>query len=117
MVEDDGGVRRLIARMLRRLGYVVLAARDEAEVIDLFQSAGDSIQVVLADVVMPEKSGPALVNDLRQRGYHFKVLFMSGHTDTIAAKYGVLDTALCLIRKPFSSRELGAKIREMLSNP
>jgi two-component system, cell cycle sensor histidine kinase and response regulator CckA len=43
-----------------------------------------------------------------------KCLFMSGYTADVIAHHGVVDSGVHFIQKPFSSKDLGAKLREVL---
>lgn len=79
VVDDDEVVERSIARSLERMGYRALPAGGAAQALSLFDSEGDSIDVLLTDVVMPEMSGPTLVRRLARRGWNPKVLYMSGY--------------------------------------
>ena len=79
VVDDDEVVERSVARSLARLGFRAQPAGGAARALGLFDSAGDSIDVLLTDVVMPEMSGPTLVRRLAARGWTPRVFYMSGY--------------------------------------
>lgn len=116
VVEDAEALRTLTTRLLRRLGYGVLAASNAEEALALFEQH-PTIALVLTDVVMPGLSGPALVTQLAQRKPALKVIYMSGYTDEAIVDHGVLQPGIAFVHKPFSSRTLAGKLREVLDTP
>jgi DNA-binding response OmpR family regulator len=66
---------------------------------------------------MPELNGHDLANRLRDLFPRLKVLFMSGYTADIIFHRGVLENNVFLLQKPFTSRELAAKVKEVLRHP
>lgn len=83
-------------------------------------STPDEIDLLLTDVIMPEMSGKTLADTLTRRS-NVGVVYMSGYTDEIIAKRGVLDGGETLIEKPFTARDVVTKVRSALhdhrSNP
>src|SRR5581483_1897050 len=72
LVEDEEGLRALNARGLASRGYTVLEAGNGVEAIDVLEKAGQPIDVVVYDVVMPEMDGPTLARELRTRNTDLK---------------------------------------------
>ncbi len=114
LVEDEESVRTLTETILRRLGYKVLTADGGENALRLWQDHRDQIDIVLTDVIMPHMSGSQLAQRLRESKPSLKVLFMSGYTDDMIAGQGVLAGDTQLIQKPFTSRELGLRLRAVL---
>jgi PAS domain S-box-containing protein len=114
VVEDAKGLRELVRRLLKRLGYTVLVAANADEALRLFEE-NPSIDVLLTDVVMPGASGPELSRQLTERRPALKVVYMSGYTDEAIMQHGVLNLGIALLHKPFTSDALGRKIREVLN--
>ncbi len=79
LAEDEEGVRLVVHRMLERLNYRVLAARDGIEALQLYERYKDDIALVLTDLVMPEMSGDRLISELRRRNPKVKVVLMTGY--------------------------------------
>ena len=116
VVEDEASSLKLIKRMIEQQGYTVLAAGSPAEAIRIAQERAGEIHLLMTDVVMPEMNGRELAKSLLSLHPRLKCLFMSGFTADVIAEHGVLERGMQFIQKPFSSKSLGAKVRETLDN-
>ena len=114
LVEDEPGVRKVARRVLEEAGYKVLEADGAEPAFALFDQHADSIDMLLTDVVLPGKGGPAIAAELQSRRPGLKVLFMSGYTDNAIVHHGVLDPGIAFLEKPFRPAALLAKVREVL---
>ncbi|MGH7415203.1 MAG: response regulator, partial [Candidatus Rokuibacteriota bacterium] len=117
LVEDEEDVRALAREVLERQGYTVLEAGDGAEALGVCETAGDRIDVILTDVVMPRMGGRELVDRVRATKPAMPVLYMSGYTEDAILRHGVRDASMLLLGKPFTPAELIGKIREVLDKP
>jgi two-component system cell cycle sensor histidine kinase/response regulator CckA len=81
LVEDDDAVRVFSARALRNKGYRVIEAKSGGAALAMIKSGGDSVELVITDVVMPQMDGPALVRELRNIDCRTKVIFISGYAE------------------------------------
>jgi signal transduction histidine kinase len=115
VVEDEVSLRAATARILRRLGYTVLTAGDGDEALDLVRLQHRHIHLVISDVVMPRRSGPALFDALRASGFGVPFLFSSGYSGRYKDQVDL--PAAPLLRKPWSTEELATKVRELLDQP
>ncbi len=116
LVEDDGPILRLGARLLEGLGYAVLFTSSPVEAIKLASAPSVAINLLITDVIMPEMNGRELALHLQKQYPGLKVLFMSGYTANVIAHRGVLDQDVCFLSKPFSKSELAVKVRETLDH-
>jgi PAS domain S-box-containing protein len=114
LVEDELAILRLTARLLERQGYAVLAANTPGQAIQMAREHAGDIHLLMTDVVMPEMNGRDLAKSMLSLYPNIKRLFMSGYTADVIAYHGVLEEGTHFIQKPFSSRELAAKVREVL---
>jgi PAS domain S-box-containing protein len=114
LVEDEPAFLELTTLMLSRLGYTVAAVATPGEAIRLANEHREWIDLLMTDVVMPEMNGRDLAENLRSHHPNLKRLFMSGYTADVIAHHGVLDEGVHFIQKPFSLKDLGAKLREVL---
>ncbi len=115
VLEDEPRVRKLICEVLAVRGYNVLEAVRGDEAIRIATEYRGRIHLLLADVVMPEMSGPQALEQIRVRHPKMKVLFMSGYTDEAMMHHGILGSGAPFLQKPFLPEALARKVREVLS--
>jgi CheY-like chemotaxis protein len=113
VAEDEPVVLKMTTRMLERLGYVVLAASTPSLAIRISKESDTKIDLVISDVIMPEMNGRELVERLLENRPGVKYLYMSGYTANVIANQGVLDEGTFFLQKPFSPKELAAKVLEV----
>ncbi len=114
LVEDERAILLMTRMMLEEFGYRVLTAASPGEAIRLAATHPAPIHLLMTDVVMPGMNGRDLANQLLAQYPTLKCLFMSGYTADIIAHRGVVDAGVSFIQKPFSLKDLAAKIREAL---
>jgi two-component system, cell cycle sensor histidine kinase and response regulator CckA len=114
LVEDESAILEMTTRILERLGYTVVAAATPGEAIRLAHEYRGRIDLLMTDVVMPEMNGRQLTGNLLSHYPDLKRLFMSGYTADVIAHHGVLEEGVHFIQKPFSMKDLGGKLREVL---
>jgi PAS domain S-box-containing protein len=112
IVEDEEANLGLFKIFMQALGYKVFAAKDPLEAIAIADA--NEIDLLITDVVMPGMNGYELEKKLTASRPRLRCLFMSGYTADVIAHRGILEGGLNFIQKPFSIRELGAKVREVL---
>ena len=117
LVEDDDQLRALARTMLEKLGYRVITASNGPEALAMAARVAEPIHLLLTDLVMPKMSGPQLVERFGQDHPDTKILYMSGYTATMVARYGYLDERFPFLPKPFSLALLANKVRLALDSP
>ena len=117
IVEDSRSVLETARPMLASLGYNVLAAGSPNAAIDLAREHPDVIDLVIADVVMPEMNGRELTGRLAGLRPGLKFLYTSGYSADIIEHHGVLDEGVHFVQKPFSLATLSAGVRRALDAP
>ncbi len=117
LVEDDGSILKLGKRILEELGYAVLSTTSPREATKLAEEHTGELNLLITDVVMPGMNGRELSEQLKTLYPEIKTLFMSGYTANVIAHRGVLEDGVCFIPKPFSRKDLAAKVREALDSP
>lgn len=76
LADDDDQVRTMLQRILVQEGYEVIEARDGVEALDLYDPA--SIDVVVTDIVMPEKEGLETIREIRKMNPAARIIAISG---------------------------------------
>ena len=102
--------------VLESLGYAIIDAKDGEQAILVAESFKEDIDLLLTDVVMPRMNGKELAKRVRSLHPELSVLFMSGYTDDIISRHGVLEENVHFLGKPFSPMTLAVKIREALES-
>jgi two-component system cell cycle sensor histidine kinase/response regulator CckA len=114
VVEDDAAVRGFTRDVLRREGYAVIEACGGEEALKTASAADFEVALLVTDVVMPRMGGRELARALSATHPQMKVLYVSGYTANAIVHHQILDAGLDFLQKPFGSRELLVKVREIL---
>ncbi|MDQ3067765.1 MAG: PAS domain S-box protein [Actinomycetota bacterium] len=112
IAEDEETIRRLVSEVLSRNGYTVYAAATGDEALLLLEEHGDTIDLLLTDVMMPGMSGPDLARAAALLHPSLRVLYTSGYTSEPDEAFE--DPDVEFIGKPFSPQALVAKVRDVL---
>ena len=114
LAEDDAQVRKVTSMYLQESGYKVIEAENGEEAIKRFFENKDTIAIVLLDVIMPIKTGKDAYEEIKKRSPDLKAIFMSGYTDDIISRKGILEEGFDFISKPINPNTLMRKIRDVL---
>jgi PAS domain S-box-containing protein len=117
IAEDERNVRELAAEILRGYGYKVLAAAGGREALEMVETSGQTVDLLLTDVVMPGMNGKALAERLTASSPGLKVILMSGYADEVLGHRGAQEAGWAYLPKPFPPQELVVKVREVLAMP
>ncbi len=113
-VDDDELVLEVGGKMIQRLDYEVLVARDGEEAIELFKKHKAAVDVVILDMRMPGMNGATVHDHLREIMPDTKILLASGYLENGHARDIIAHKYNDFIQKPFEFDQLTDKIREML---
>jgi two-component system, cell cycle sensor histidine kinase and response regulator CckA len=116
VVEDAEAIRRMVCAMLAQSGYHCLEACDGAEALDVLESDGGSVNLVLTDMVMPNMTGAELAYEVSRTRPEMRIMFMSGFSDDPVVRT-LEHTAAIFLAKPFTATSLMEKVREALDHP
>jgi len=114
VAEDDDASRLALARSLERNGYTVLQAHDGQDAVDVFASS--RVDLVVLDVGMPQLDGFAVLQRIRQVS-DVPVIFLTGRAEEVDRVVGFELGADDYVLKPYSLRELVARVRARLRRP
>jgi|GEM_PF-5298817 len=107
LVEDDVNLRMMIREILENVGLTILVASDTDEALDLVNNAGERVDMIISDVILPSSlNGMDLLVRLRETDPELRGILMTGYPseslpDEISDQSGVP-----LLRKPFQSSQL-----------
>jgi DNA-binding NtrC family response regulator len=118
LIDDDESFRTMLRLTLTHFGYTVIEARNGKEGLELFKEA--NADLVITDIVMPEKEGLEVLMELRTKQLPpVKVIAISGGARKTTAdnlRMAKLLGAAKVLAKPFSTEVLVAAINELLPN-
>ena len=114
LVEDEGMLRELAREFLQSSGYTVLEAGNGAEAIEVSKRHQGLIHLLMTDVVMPGMSGRELTQRMKGHRPDTKVLYVSGYTDDVVLRNGMLEPGTAFLQKPFTRDTLMHKVRDVL---
>ena len=115
IVDDDPAIREVVRFALARAGFETLEAGDGAA--GLAAARGSLPDLIVLDVMLPELDGTALCRALRASGgaaAAIPVLFLSSRDDEVDRVVGLEIGGDDYLAKPFSPRELVARVRAVL---
>jgi len=115
VVDDEAMIRTLLELTFRRDGFMVWAAGNGREAIEIYRRHRESIGVVLLDVQMPEFDGPQTLGALQAVDPQVRALFMSGDTGSYDAETLRALGASGVFAKPFNLVELTQAIRQIVA--
>ena len=110
VVEDDPRVRTSTVEALQDLDYDPVACSSGEEAITIFDR--QPFDLVISDVIMPEMTGPELIQVLKQRRQDFAVLFVTGYVGDSESQTLVGHE---LLRKPFTVGALASAVATALA--
>jgi CheY-like chemotaxis protein len=113
LVEDEIALREANAEFLTSIGYSVLCAGSGPEALSIAKEAG-AIDLVISDVVMPRMSGREFADQLLRVRPAAKLLFVSGYADDVVLQNGISMRGTPFLQKPYSLKQLGRTVNELL---
>ena len=118
IVEDEPAIQELLAFNIKQSGYRVIQAYGVASALAHINRALPLPDLILLDWLLPDGYGVNLVRNLRadQRTYHIPIIMLTARTDQRDKALGLKSGANDYITKPFSPRELMARIHAVLSH-
>jgi two-component system response regulator PilR (NtrC family) len=114
VVDDEPGLRDMLAILFRREGLDVTLAPGFANGRDAITNAPEPYAVVLTDLLMPDGSGMELLSLVKQRTARTEVIVMTAHGGVEAAIEAMKRGAYDFVTKPFATSELRALVHKAL---
>jgi two-component system response regulator PilR (NtrC family) len=114
VVDDEPGLRDMLAILFRREGLEVVLAPGFATACEAVTHAPDPYAIVLTDLLMPDGSGMDLLTLVKRRTAHTEVIMMTAHGDVETAIEAMKRGAYDFVTKPFATSELRALVQKAL---
>jgi DNA-binding response OmpR family regulator len=112
VVEDDENILTLVSEHFSRVGYSVKTAKDGLEGVQAALS--DHPDVIILDLMLPKMDGLAVCRELQEKAPYIPILMVTAKDDVVDKVLGLEMGADDYITKPFSLRELEARIKSVL---
>ena len=112
LVEDEHGLRLTLQDRLQAEGYGVETACEGDE--GFSKASGGGFDLIILDVMLPNRSGIDICRDLRQSGHHTPILMVTARSQTVDKVLGLKIGADDYLTKPFEMLELLARIEALL---
>src|SRR5213082_237794 len=111
LVDDEEAIQKLLTYPLERDGYRVVQARDGEEALKRFDE--EPIDLVVLDVMLPKLDGLEVCKQLRASSF-VPIIMLTARDDEVDRVLGLELGADDYVTKPFSPRELTARVRAVL---
>ncbi|MFV9511272.1 response regulator transcription factor [Tepidibacillus sp. LV47] len=112
VADDETKIRDMVSSYLINEGYETIEASNGYEVID--QLKQNSIDLILLDIMMPGLDGYQILREVRQQNKKIPIIFLTAKSDEVDKLLGLEIGADDYITKPFSLRELLARMKAVL---
>lgn len=112
VVDDEERIRGMICSFLQNEGYATMEAEDGIKAVELVKN--HDVDLVLLDIMMPHKDGYEVLQDIRGVRRTMPIIMLTAKTEEIDKLLGLEMGADDYITKPFSMRELAARIKAVL---
>ncbi|MCB2212918.1 PAS domain S-box protein [bacterium] len=111
VVEDEGSVRDIVLRILKRNGYTVEAVESAIIASERLSAMDELPDLIISDIVMPGQSGLNFLAQLRKTHPTVLTLLISGYSPDVDM---IQESGAAFLAKPFKTRELLEKVRDVL---
>jgi two-component system cell cycle sensor histidine kinase/response regulator CckA len=103
-----------LAKLLNRFGYKVITANDGKDALEIYQRDGDSISLIILDLIMPVMDGKQCLAEILRINPNAKVVLASGYSEGGQASGATAAGATGFVQKPYDMRQLLTTVREVL---
>ncbi|MEQ8170193.1 MAG: ATP-binding protein [Candidatus Eremiobacterota bacterium] len=109
LVDDEKVILDITSRALKGLGYEVVPARDGREALSYYEKSGNTIDLIIMDLVMPEMGAEECIKALRKFNSSIPIVLSTGYAPAGKVRE-IIDGGCRFIQKPYSIQELSEVI-------
>lgn len=113
LVDDEENLRDVLAEVLRSRGFLVLLVSDGEQAVEVFRNHQTKVDLVLMDVVMPNKGGLLAANEIREINADVPIIFQTGYGEQTQHETMASISNSSSLLKPVQIPELLKKIFEL----
>lgn len=114
LIDDETMIREISAKLLKKLGYIVYSFSDLTQSMEFYRMKHNSIDAVMLDLIMPEKSGEEVLHDIRSINPDAKVVICSGFSFNERINKIREKGAAGFVNKPFKVIDLQSTLHAVL---
>ena len=114
LVDDEELIRDLGTRILKQVGYTIIAAENGKKALEIYKERRGEIALVILDMIMPEMGGKECLNRLVELNPKIKVIIASGFSLDGPVKDAVQTLSKGFVGKPFDVKQLRWTVRRAL---
>ena len=113
-VDDEGVLVDIGQKLLKKLGYTVIARTSPLEALEVFRNRSEEIDLVISDLTMPNMTGDVLAREIMRLKPDIPVILCSGYSEKINQENALSMGVKKFIMKPLVLKKLANTIREVL---
>jgi len=116
LVEDEEVVRKFVKMIFQRNGYHVFEAANAKSALSIFEKEKGNFHLVFSDMILPDRSGLDLVEELISRKPELRILLSSGYTDEKVQWSVIRERGYRFVQKPYDVDNLLRIVRKVISS-
>ncbi len=114
IVDDEPSILKMLADMIKILGYESYQASNGMDAVEIFQQHADEIAIVFLDILMPKMNGFQVYEEIKKINPDVKVVVISGYTNEPEILNFIAQNKLRFFRKPFHIEDVVDAIKKIL---
>jgi len=114
-VEDDIDIRTATVESLKLYGYKVTEANNGLEALEIINSSEKKFDILIIDIIMPKMNANELTKQITNKYSKSNIIYCSGYIDNDIITNDWLETGVNFIQKPYDTKQLVKKIREIIN--
>ncbi len=114
IVEDEESIRTVLSKVLHKNGYIVHTAADGREAFEVLENNKYDFNLILCDMIMPDKTGIQLIDEIIPKKPDIKILLSSGYTEEKSQFSEIKERKIKFLQKPYDMTNLLKTMKEII---